>query len=275
VCWKGYSPAHDSWVNSKDLHTPDLLADFESQPSSIRTLGISDDTPYPQLPCLPSTTNSPAQDSPHLPSSPWVPMTESSSSACIPTTINSTSSEPLSDKDTSTSNITGLHGEEKIPKPLISTMKQSWSQLITKTLSSGSQSIMKDFHSLPIPLDINPDPQPLSTLSSLLVLLAEAAAMKQPTKQKTLHFTSPIPAPQPPSKKQKTITSSSSTPTLDSSPQTTSSISLKKKREECIKDMVRLSDKWTLLNNKFKNTSVARMFRKKDSNATLYLYHFH
>jgi len=61
----------------------------------------------------------------------------------------------------------------------------------------------------------------------------------------------------------------------DSSLQTTSSISLKKKREECIKDMVQLSDMWTLLNNRFKNTSVARMFRKKDSNTTLYLYHFH
>jgi len=39
--------------------------------------------------------------------------------------------------------------------------------------------------------------------------------------------------------------------------------------------MVQLSDKWTLLNNQFKNTSVTRMFRKKDSNTTLYLYHFH
>ena len=38
VKWKGYSPAHDSWVNSKDLHAPELLADFEQQPMSIRTL---------------------------------------------------------------------------------------------------------------------------------------------------------------------------------------------------------------------------------------------
>ena len=47
VHWKGYLPAHDSWVNSKDLHALELLVDFESQPSSIRTLGISDNTPYP------------------------------------------------------------------------------------------------------------------------------------------------------------------------------------------------------------------------------------
>jgi len=39
--------------------------------------------------------------------------------------------------------------------------------------------------------------------------------------------------------------------------------------------MARLSDKWTLLNNRFKNTPVTKMFRKKDSNNTLYLYHFH
>jgi len=48
VRWKGYLPAHDSWVNSEDLHTPDLLADFESQPSTgfatstIFTLGTDD-----------------------------------------------------------------------------------------------------------------------------------------------------------------------------------------------------------------------------------------
>jgi len=128
VRWKGYSPAHDSWVNSEDLHTPDLLAEFESQPSSIRTLGISDDLLYPQPPCLLSTTNSPAQDSPPLPSSPWVPTMESSLSTCIPTTINSTSLEPLFGKDTLTLGTTGPPGDlEKTLKPSTSTTKQSWS----------------------------------------------------------------------------------------------------------------------------------------------------
>jgi len=223
--------------------------------------------------------NSPAQDLPPLPSSPWVPTMELSSSTCIPTTINSTSSEPSFGKDTSTSATTGPLGDlEKTSTPSTSTMKQSWSQLIMKILSSGPTSISKDFHSLPIPLDINPNPQPLLTSSSPLVLLAEAAAMKQPLplkKRKTFHFMSPTPTPLLPLKKQKMTTSLSSIPTPDSSPQTTSSTLLKKKHEECIKDMVRLSNKWTLLNNRFKNTSVARMFRKKDSNATLYLYHFH
>jgi len=38
VHWKGYLPAHDSWVNSKNFHTPELLADFQKPLSSIRTL---------------------------------------------------------------------------------------------------------------------------------------------------------------------------------------------------------------------------------------------
>ena len=32
VHWKGYLPVHDSWVNSKDLHAPELLADFQISP---------------------------------------------------------------------------------------------------------------------------------------------------------------------------------------------------------------------------------------------------
>jgi len=40
VRWKGYSPAHDSWVNSEDLHASDLLLDFKKNHNSIRTLSF-------------------------------------------------------------------------------------------------------------------------------------------------------------------------------------------------------------------------------------------
>jgi hypothetical protein len=35
VRWKGYSPAHDSWVNSEDMHAEDLILDFEKDPSTV------------------------------------------------------------------------------------------------------------------------------------------------------------------------------------------------------------------------------------------------
>jgi len=86
---------------------------------------------------------------------------------------------------------------------------------------------------------------------------------------------SPTPIPLLPQKKQKTTTSQSTIPLPDSLTQITSSTSLKKKCEECIKEMIKLSDKWTIYSARFKNTTVAKMFRKKDSNTTLYLYYFH
>jgi len=45
VCWKDYLPAHDSWVNAKDLHAPELLSDFQKTSSSIRTLLLDKSSP--------------------------------------------------------------------------------------------------------------------------------------------------------------------------------------------------------------------------------------
>jgi len=50
VCWKGYSPAHDSWVNSKDFHALELLADFQRTSSSIRALQFDDSSSSCPLP---------------------------------------------------------------------------------------------------------------------------------------------------------------------------------------------------------------------------------
>jgi len=52
VRWKGYSPAHDSWVNSEDFHTPELLADFQRTSSSIRTLQFNDSSSSCPLPAF-------------------------------------------------------------------------------------------------------------------------------------------------------------------------------------------------------------------------------
>jgi len=50
VRWKGYSPAHDSWTNSEDLHAPELLMDFQKRSKSIKTLHFDDSTPSPLCP---------------------------------------------------------------------------------------------------------------------------------------------------------------------------------------------------------------------------------
>jgi len=64
VRWKGYSPAHDSWVNSKDLYTSDLLADFKKDHNSIRTLLFDKSSQcHPMPTSLPAT--SPMSFPPH------------------------------------------------------------------------------------------------------------------------------------------------------------------------------------------------------------------
>src|SRR5437588_2451621 len=45
VRWKGYSPSHDEWIPEEDLHTPDLLVEFHSSSSNIRTLQVDDKPP--------------------------------------------------------------------------------------------------------------------------------------------------------------------------------------------------------------------------------------
>ena len=54
VRWKDYSPAHDSWVNKEDLHTPELMKNFKNQQStSIRTTSATDQKIWPYHPQFP------------------------------------------------------------------------------------------------------------------------------------------------------------------------------------------------------------------------------
>ena len=64
VRWKGYSPAHDSWVDKSDLHAPNLLQDFlRRHPTAIRTIHTPDKEKDTLLtdwtpPTLPTPTSS-------------------------------------------------------------------------------------------------------------------------------------------------------------------------------------------------------------------------
>jgi len=75
IRWKDYSPAHDSWVNEEDLHTPELLADFQQPSSSIRTLQFDEQTssqcsPLSTIPSTPPMSTN-MNDTPSSPNRPW------------------------------------------------------------------------------------------------------------------------------------------------------------------------------------------------------------
>ena len=84
VRWKGYSPAHNSWVNKEDMNADELLKAFKPQPHSIRTgtltrewqplivLFYSQPMSYNDLPINISTPSPPL--SPTVPGAPMRPI---------------------------------------------------------------------------------------------------------------------------------------------------------------------------------------------------------
>jgi len=91
VRWKGYSPAHDSWVNAEELHAPELLADFQVT-QSIKTLLLDDTSPS----CPANQSSTTANPSP--PSTSSVPSSETHLST--PTPTNSTNLYQTQDHET-------------------------------------------------------------------------------------------------------------------------------------------------------------------------------
>jgi hypothetical protein len=51
VCWKGYSPAHDSWVDPDDMHMDDLIAEFRwTTPMTIKATTFVSEEPMCPFP---------------------------------------------------------------------------------------------------------------------------------------------------------------------------------------------------------------------------------
>jgi len=138
VRWKGYSPAHDSWVNAEDLHAPELLAEFKQQPASIRTM-LSDDQPPPCLPTplSPSSTQTfAAMDSPPLPYSHLAQLMELSLSELTPPMTTSISSPPSSTSNNTTSTSTGLASCLEQTQPTSPTKPSSSPSMATPVFST-------------------------------------------------------------------------------------------------------------------------------------------
>jgi len=67
--WKGYSPAHDSWVNSKDMHAEDLISDFKKDASIVIKAAVAcQEVTMPFVPYFPPFLSTYAAE-PHLPGS--------------------------------------------------------------------------------------------------------------------------------------------------------------------------------------------------------------
>ena len=92
VRWKGYSPAHDSWVAEGDIYAPDLVAQYySSHPEAIRKLTIDNNCALDQsdTPFLP-------KDAPPFPNTPTTHTMDSS--APISVTSSPVYREPSSQK---------------------------------------------------------------------------------------------------------------------------------------------------------------------------------
>jgi len=69
VRWKGYSPAHDSWVNSEDMHAKDLILDFEKDTLTVMKAAVAcQESTMPFVPYFPPFLSTYAAE-PHLPGS--------------------------------------------------------------------------------------------------------------------------------------------------------------------------------------------------------------
>ena len=50
IRWKGYSPAHDQWIDAKDVHAPELIKTFhDHHPAAIKATIIDEQVPHPHF----------------------------------------------------------------------------------------------------------------------------------------------------------------------------------------------------------------------------------
>jgi hypothetical protein len=120
IRWKGYSLAHDSWVNQEDMHADDLLQEFSKtpRPTIIKAAETEDDLIIPHIvnlppltdnlliPNFPMTNNELEINNSSAPASPVMPLAEPSPAS--PISIDSTTRESPSPSGDSPNAARGL-----------------------------------------------------------------------------------------------------------------------------------------------------------------------
>jgi hypothetical protein len=163
IRWKGYSPAYNKWVLAKDLHAPELLAEFQNQSNSIRTLSLDEShSPPPTITLNQNNSISesikslcpfPMHSLPIAPTfptqslSPWGQLTEQSSLGSIPPTTTSISLPPLSIEKTLTYSSYGQMFDP-ILEVLTLTTKQSPSPMTAPKPSPTSSRLQITFQDI-------------------------------------------------------------------------------------------------------------------------------
>jgi len=255
VRWKGYSPAHDSWVGAEDLHAPELLTEFEQQPTSIRTLPSDDQSPTcpptPQTPAPNHTQTSEAMASAPPPYSHLEWLMESSLSEPTPPMTISTSSPPLSMNNNTTSTSIGLTSCPELMRP------------ISPTKPSLSPSTATLAYSTPLSHLDPSTTQNHSCQQEALTIIARLESSQRMRSNNPLKRKSKTPTPPPPS------------PVNTTAPQVSTSPTSKKpsKRTEGTNLFEELHDKWILRNQQFRNDIIANWFRKRNTDTALFLFH--
>ena len=253
IRWKGYLPAHDSWVNTKDLNALELLAEFKQQPASIRTLLSDNQTPScPPTPTPSSTPTSTTMGSPPPPYLHLAQLMESSSSEHIPLTTISTSSPPSLTSNYMTSTFTGpVLCPEQMPQTLL--MKPSLSPS-TVTPAYSTPLLHHDLYTT----------QNHSQQKEALAIIAWLQSSQKMKSNNLLKKKSKTQTPLPTSLTADTTVLQASTSPTSKKPS---------KRTEGTNLFEKLHDKWELCNQQFRNVIVANWFWKRSANTALFLFH--
>ena len=299
IRWKGYSPSHDSWENTTDIHAPELIKEFYTrQPTAIRVIRephLDDDiaqflstSPLSSVTPSPCPTPPPSQQiaatSPALSSSHLAQKMEQSSSGSTLQESTSTSSAPSSIEMEWTSKCSGQPSSPppKIQTSNLSTMQSSsLPETTTQSLdinssdsisaSTLSKQKQKNQRNPQLP-HMNQHPPRTSQKS----ITPPTSRHQQTTSPSTSLHSSTLQATQQMQTMKTTTATRPPAPAAATQGLTSTKANNKEqKRLACLKAFETLHKRWVTFTKKFKNITLAKTFRHTNTTQALYLFVVH